>query len=435
MTKAELEFLPAALELQETPPSPVGRAIGAVIVLLFACGVAWAAVGRIDIVAVAPGKVVPSDRSKVIQPLEAGVVTAIHVRDGQRVAAGDVLIELDATAAGADVARLENERLAALLKLRRLEALLADADSLEAPADAAGAAVAQQQRLLRDQRDEHRARADGARLQVSQQEAGVAVTLAGIDRLEALVPLLTERAAAMADLERRSYGSRMEYLQLEEERLDKAKELEMLRQQLRRDRAALAAARARLAQLESETRRGWRTELVEHRTRLGSIEEELNKARSRQRNQRLTAPIAGAVQQLAVHTVGGVVTPAQTLMVVVPEEDRLVVEAWVENRDVGFVLQDQAAEVKVDAFPYTRYGTLPGRILSLSRDAVPVGDVGLVYTAQVALERTGLDVGGRTVGLSPGMSVTVEIKTGERRLLEFFLSPLLRGLDESVRER
>ncbi|MDZ7752831.1 MAG: HlyD family type I secretion periplasmic adaptor subunit [Gammaproteobacteria bacterium] len=431
----ELEFLPAVLELQETPPSPVGRATAGVIMLLFVVGVAWAALGQMDIVAVAPGKIVPSDRSKVIQPLEAGVVRAIRVADGQRVAAGDVLIELDATAADADVARLANEAQAAALQAGRLRALLAGADAMAVPAGADGALAALQERLLVDQRNEYTARLESARLQVRERAATVAVTGAHIARLEAVLPLIEERTAAMADLERKHYGSRMAFLELEEERVDKVRELDTLRHQLERDRAALEDARARMTHITAEARHGWRAALAEHETRLRSIAEELHKAEGRRRRQRLVAPIGGVVQQLAVHTVGGVVTPAQTLMVIVPGEDRLEVEAWVENKDAGFVRRGQAAEVKVEAFPFTRYGTVAGTILDLSREAVTMEGAGLLYPARVALAHTAVEVGGAPVALAPGMNVTVEIKTGRRRLLEYFLSPLLRGLDESARER
>ncbi len=431
----ELEFLPAALELQETPPSPVGRATGAVIMLLFVAGVVWAALGEMDIVAVAAGKIVPSDRSKVIQPLEAGVVRTIGVANGQRVAPQDVLIELDATAADADVARLANEAQAAALQAGRLRALLAGADALVVPAAGDAAMVALQQGLLADQRQEHTARLESARLQVRERQAGVALTRAHIARLEAVLPLLEERAGAMADLERRNYGSRMAFLELEEKRVDKARELVMLGHQLARDQAAMEDARTRLAHITAEARRGWHAALAEHETRLRSITEELHKAEGRRRGQRLVAPIGGVVQQLAVHTVGGVVTPAQTLMVIVPEEDRLEVEAWVENKDAGFVRRGHPAQVKVEAFPFTRYGTVAGTIVDLSREAVAVEGAGLVYPARVALARTAVEVAGRAVALAPGMNVTVEIKTGRRRLLEYFLSPLLRGLDESARER
>lgn len=151
--------------------------------------------------------------------------------------------------------------------------------------------------------------------------------------------------------------------------------------------------------------------------------------------QHLTAPIGGVVQQLAVHTVGGVVTPAQQLMMIAPEEGSLEVEAILENKDIGFVNENQLAEIKIDAFPFTRYGTLEGRVVNLSRDAVQIDKVGLVYTARVFLDRASIRIENRAVRLSPGMTVSVEIKTGERRVIEYFLSPLIQAAQNSIRER
>ncbi len=152
--------------------------------------------------------------------------------------------------------------------------------------------------------------------------------------------------------------------------------------------------------------------------------------------QHLTAPIDGVVQQLAVFTVGGVVTPAQQLMVIAPREGSLEVEAYVENKDIGFVSEAQEAEIKVEAFPFTRYGTVPGRVVSLSRDAVPLEKTGLFYSARVSVGSPTIRIeNGKDVPLTPGMTVSVEIKTGQRRLIEYFLSPLLRGVNEAARER
>jgi hemolysin D len=162
----------------------------------------------------------------------------------------------------------------------------------------------------------------------------------------------------------------------------------------------------------------------------------LAKAETRTGQQTLMAPIDGVVQQLAVHTVGGVVTPAQQLMVIAPREGDLEVEAWIENKDIGFVNSEQDAEVKIEAFPFTRYGVIDGRVLTLSKDAVPIEKVGLVYTARVHLDKSTIRVeNDKEVYLSPGMNVTVEIKTGQRRLIEYFLSPLLQAGRESIRER
>jgi hemolysin D len=403
--------------------------------LVFAAGVAWSWLGHMDIVAVAQGKVLPSGRTKVIQPLETGVVAAIHVRDGDRVSRGDPLLELDATAARADEARLATERRDAALRAARLRALLEGEETLAAPEGADPGQVAVEQALLREARAELAARRDSARERVRQRAAAVAVSAARIDHLEALLPLVGERVAALKAMVDEGYGSRVDYLELEEERVDHTQELRVLERQRELDRAALADARKALETVALEARRRWRGELSGLRTRVRALDRELEKARNRRRHQRLLAPIDGTVQQLAVHTVGGVVTPAQTLMVVVPEGEAMEVEAWVENRDVGFVAPGQQAEVKVEAFPFTRYGTLKAQVTGLSRDAVPVEQRGLLYSARVALEEGALRVGGRRVRLSPGMNVTVEVKTGKRRLIEYFLSPVLRGLQESARER
>lgn len=367
----ELEFLPAVLELQETPPSPAGRAIGGTIVLVFVLGILWASFGKVDIVAVAQGKIIPSNHTKIIQPLESGVIKAIHVRNGQHVKAGEVLIKLDATSADADSSRLSNETIATRTDIARLKALLADKDTFKAPKGADPSFVRTLRLRLREQLSEYRA----TRIQ----------------------------AEALKKLYKKGVVSRLQYLDMERRRAGMAQQYS----------AELAAAK----------------------TRAHSLSKELTKAETRTSQQTLGAPIDGVVQQLSVHTVGGVVTPAQQLMVIVPNEDRLEVEAWVENKDIGFVDPHQSVEIKVDAFPFTKFGTIDGRIESLSLDAVPLENIGHVYAARVSMAKSDITVGNKIVKLSPGMSVSVEIKTGKRRLIEYFLTPLLRGIKETARER
>ena len=163
--------------------------------------------------------------------------------------------------------------------------------------------------------------------------------------------------------------------------------------------------------------------------------QDVTKAGQREDFQRLTTPIDGVVQQLAIHTVGGVVTPAQELLIVVPQDHPVEVEAQVENKDVGFVKAGQVVEIKVETFTFTLYGSIPGRVLSISDDAAPIEKVGLVYPTRVSMDRATIQVEGKQVYLSPGMAVTVEIKTGQRRVIEYLLSPLLKSVQESLRER
>ena len=431
----ELEFLPAVLELQESPPSPVGRAIGVIIILVFLAGIAWASFGKIDIVAVAQGKIIPTGYTKVIQPLEAGVIKAIHVRNGQPVAQGDVLIELDTATAGADQDRLANELLAAQMEAARLRALLAGRSTLDVPAGANAKVVALQNQMLLDQLAEHKARLASMRLLIKQRASAIEQTKARIKSLETTLPMLAERSKSFERLLEKKYVSRFQYLEFEEDRINKEHQLVVFRQRLAQDRSALAEARENRQALRSEFKKARQAELAVIQTRAASLAQELIKAQTRTGRQRLTAPVAGVVQQLAVHTVGGVVTPAQQLMVIVPEQNRIEVEAWVQNKDIGFVNPGQNAEIKVEAFPFTRYGTIAGEIKSLSKDAVPIENVGLVYAARVAMAQSTIQVEDKTVQLSPGMNVSVEIKTGQRRLIEFFLSPLFRAGKESLRER
>jgi hemolysin D len=429
------EFLPAVLEIEESPPSPIGRTVTWTIVTVFTVAVLWAAFSTVDIIAVAQGKIIPNDYSKVIQPLESGVISAIHVRNGQEVHQGQVLIELDATASSADHERLVNEYQAASVEIARLRALLAGKETLEAPRGTDPKLLAVQQQLLRDQLDEHRARLESAKLVVEQRRAGLEATQVNLERLKAIVPMLEERAATYYQLWQKTYVAKLQYLAVEQDRIEKVQERAAQEHKRVQDSAALAEAQKQYQTLSAEFKRTRLTELAAAETRTASLAKDVAKAGNRTHLQRLTAPIDGVVQQLAVHTLGGVVTQAQQLLVIAPKNQPLEVEAWVENKDIGFVRVGQSAEVKVAAFPFTRYGTLPAQVVTFSHDAVPLEQGALAYSARVSLERTAIQVDGTQVPLSPGMAVTVEIKTGTRRLLEYFFSPILQAAQESVRER
>jgi hemolysin D len=429
------EFLPAVLEIQQAPPSPIGRALLWTILAAFTAGVLWATLGRIDIVATAKGKVIPSGYSKVIQPYEAGVIAAIRVQDGQPVKQGDVLIELDSTLNVADRARAVNEYRAAKVEAARLRALIQDQATFEAPPDAEEAPVLLQQQLLRDQLAEYHAKVAAAQHLVDQRRAVVGQTKENLRRLEATVPMEAERAEAYKQLLDHGAVTKMDFLQAEGQRIDKAQELAGQKKKLQQDRAALAEAETQYRAMLSEFQQTKQAELSTLETKAASLAQEVTKADQKAGLQKLVAPIDGVVQQLAVHTVGGVVTPAQQLLIVVPRDHPVEVEAQVENKDIGFVREGQPVEVKVETFQFTLYGTIPGHVVTVSDDAASIEKVGLIYPTRVSLDRGSMQVEGKQVNLSPGMAVTVEIKTGQRRIIEYLLSPLLKSMSESLRER
>jgi membrane fusion protein, hemolysin D len=458
--RGDLAFLPAALEIVETPPSPIGRGIGMTIIALFCLALTWACFGQVDIVASAPGKIIPSGGTKVIQPFETGVVRAIHVRDGQGVKAGDVLIELDPTMNQAELGHLRSDLIAAQLDVARLRAALAGhAAPLEAfnPPEAASAALIDMQRqFLRSQVAEQNARLAEIDRQLSQKEAERATVAATISKFEATVPLLEQRVEIRKYLFEKDLGSRITYLTDLMDLTAQRHDLLVHKSRYQEAEAAVAALTETRAKTAAEYRRGFFDELAKAEQKAASLAHDVIKAEQRTKLQLLTAPVDGVVQQLAVHTVGGVVTPAQALLVIVPIDSHLEIEAMVSNRNIGFVHVGQAAEIKVDTFNFTRYGLLHGEVLSVSQDAIardkpqdksndkaqgaetntsePKGQE-LSYSARVSLDRRQMQVEEKFVNLSPGMAVTVEIKTGWRRVISYLLSPLLRYKQESLRER
>jgi hemolysin D len=253
--------------------------------------------------------------------------------------------------------------------------------------------------------------------------------------LEATVPIEAERAKAYRQLLAQQYVSKMDYLQFEQQRIDRAQELAARKRKLTQDHAALEEAELSFQAFISEFQRARQTELAAAETKAASLAQELIKAEQRTGLQTLTSPIDGVVQQLAVHTMGGVVTPAQRLMLVVPREAPLEVEAWIDNKDIGFVKAGQPAQIKVETFPFTIYGLVEGSVVSVSNDAVPQENAALLYATRLAMAHTTMQVEQHPVNLVPGMAVMVEIHTGTRRVIEYFLSPLLKGLTESLRER
>ena len=456
----ELAFLPAALEIAETPPSPVGRAIGATIILLFCVAVIWAWAGTIDIVAATTGKIVPSGRTKVIQPFETGVVRSIRVQDGQAVKAGDVLIELDPTVNAAERDHLHDDLLAEQLNIARLHAALAGADDPTAvfhpPVGASAALISAQRQLLLNQVTEHRARIASLARQQAQKEAEQGTIVATIHKLEATIPVIQQRVDIRKTLMDKELGSKLTYFEILQLLVEQQEDLGVRKSHLREAEAAAAAIRETRGQAEAEYRRTLSDELTKAEQKANGLAQDLIKAEQKTKLQLLTSPVDGVVQQLAIHTVGGVVTPAQALLAVVPSDSRLEIEAMISNRDIGFVHAGQEAEIKIDTFSFTRYGLLHGTVLTVSQDAVirdrrqdrtddralgtqsdtsePKGQE-LNYSARISLDRTRMQIDDRVVNLSPGMAATVEIKTGSRTILSYLLSPLLRYRQEALHER
>lgn len=423
----ERAFLPAALSLQETPVHPAPRRFAIAICSLFLMAVVWSIFGRIDIVAVAPGRIVVSERTKVIQPLEVSVVRAILVKDGDRVQAGQVLVELDATRASADQASVTEQLSAATDEAERAQALLQALTGGTAPNGGSP-------RLLAEWSD---ITAKRARLQaeLSRRQAEIDTVKASIAKLQATLPLARQREADFEALARQGFVAGHANQDRTRERIELEQDLATQQARLRETEAALFESRQQLAAFLAETQRALSDRRAEALLKQAQLAQENTKAQQRTELTRLTAPTAGTVQQLAIHTPGGVVTEAQPLMVIVPDDAEVTAEVTIDNKDIGFVSPGQDAAIKLETFPFTKYGTVPAEVTWVTADAVNDEKKGAIFPATLKLKAHQIDVDGKPIRLAPGMNLTAEIKTGKRRVIEYLLSPVQRNLREGLRER
>jgi len=254
-------------------------------------------------------------------------------------------------------------------------------------------------------------------------------------KLSETLPIVRQRTEDYRGLAEKNFIAKHALLEKEQALVETQRDLAAEQSRTRQLEHAISQNQRERASLLAQTRRAALDQLNQAQDRASSLRQELVKAEQRNRLLTLVAPVDGVVQQLSVHTVGGVVKEADPLLQVVPQNDRLVVEAQIENKDIGFVVAGQQAEVKVETFSFTKYGTLPGKVLTVSNDAVQDEKRGLIYPARVELMRSSVQVENKRVNLSPGMAVTAEIKIGKRRVIEYFLSPLSEHVQESLRER
>lgn len=439
-TREELAFLPAHLELTDTPVSPLPRWSMRLIVALFGIALLWAWFGQLDIVAVADGKTVSGGRTKTIQPLETAVVRSIHVRDGQYVHAGQTLLTLGGIGSDSDVRKTRDSLQAANLAAARYRSLLAaqasgTAPQLGAVAGADASALQAEQALASGQWQAYLSKRDALAATLRQREAELATTQQLITKLQATSQLADAREQDFKNLLEQNFISKHAWLEKQQAKLEQRSDLAAQQSRAVEIQAAIQNQRQELAALSASFRSDALDQLRQAEEQVRQYQQDSSRSQQRQAWMTLTAPVAGTVQQLAVHTVGGVVTEAQALLAIVPDKETLEVEAMVQNKDIGFVRVGQPVTVKVESFPYTRYGYLEGKVESISHDALQDEKRGLVYQARVRLPKTWLRVDGTRVNLTAGMVVSAEIKTGKRQVMDYFLSPLKANLAESNRER
>ena len=431
----EVAFLPAALSLQDTPVHPAPRRLAWGLIALFFTALVWSYFGKVDVVSVALGRIIVSDRTKVIQPLETSVVKAVLVKDGDRVQAGQVLVELDATMATADKANVQEQLASVISEEQRTGALLKALASGTNPSVRQELFEGPARAQLESEWQDILAKLSKFDAELARRQAERVTVDHTIAKLEATVPLAQTREADYKKLVDQGYVSGHATQDKTRERIELERDLSTQRARLVEAQSALKETQQAKVAYRAETIRLLGDRNAQASTKRHQLDTDSNKAAQRERLTRLTAPVSGVIQQLAIHTSGGVVTEAQPLMIVVPDSAQVTAEVSIANMDIGFVNAGQMAEVKLETFPYTKYGTVLAVVNIVSADAVTDEKKGSYYPATLTLSQKHMMIDGKRIRLSPGMNITAEIKTGQRRVIRYLLSPVQRAGSESLRER
>ena len=439
LRSTEVDFLPAALEVIERPVSPTARITAWVLMAGLTITGAWLIFGKVDVVVSAEGKTQPSGNIKLIQSAGSGVVHGIYVHDGDVVKAGQALVDLDPTLSGADLAEaqkaLANDQLDIARDQAIADALAGKGLHFVAPKGLDPKIADTQRRLIAAQIAEVDASASSLEAARRSSLADAQGASAQIAKLNDTVPILSHELDNMKALDAKGYAPGLRLLELQRQQRGEAGDRDVALAQRAKGEADAAKFSKQAAQTREGARRTALADLAKAQADAILRQEEVAKASAKRRFQRLVAPVAGTVQQLTLHTIGGVVEPAKPLMVIVPSADGLEVEARILNKDAGFVHEGQSVAIKLEAFPFTRYGTVPGVVKHISRDAVPNQKQGSVYIVTIRLERGSIRIDNRDVPLTSGLAATADIRTGSRRIISYLLSPLQTTAAQAGRER
>lgn len=436
-------FAPEIIRVQQRPPSPLPRTVLYALLALFAVLLVWTVVGRIDIVAVAQGKLVPQSFLKIVQPVESGIVREILVKEGDTVKEGQVLARMDTRLSDADSRTLQAELQRKRLQLRRIEAELAGVPMKRQPDDPADIyAQTEGQYQARRQAYLDAVGAEQATLLKAQHDLQGAAEIKG--KLEKSVPIYKDQAESWDKLAKEGFAGRLMALDRQRAYVESEQDLKAQTQNVASLRALIAQSDRRIAQITSNYRQQLQNERGEAEAAHHKLQQDWDKQQHRHALLELKAPQAGIVKDLATHTPGTVVAPGTILLTLVPHDEPLVAEVWIGNVDSGFVQPSQKARVKLSAYPFQKYGMLDGVVRYVGADAQEKPEAGApqskmlqeaAYRALINLNASHLESQGRRLRLAPGMQVNAEIHLGTRSVLEYLLSPVQKVAHEAGRER
>lgn len=435
----ETEFLPAILEVTETPPSPTGRIIMWSVLLLLVVALAWAILGKINEVAIASGKIIPIGQIKTVQVKNKGIVSEIRVEEGDYVNEGDILVVLDPTTTSADYDSLKKRAAYYRLDIQRLTAELTGqpfvpAKDPDLEAHDLAAELALYQSRTSDYQTQRQSRVDI----IAQRNAQLQAAQTTYEKYAEGLRIARDKESRLTQLIKENAISEFQLLEQQKETIDYEKNAQAELDTINSQRAAIAEAEQNLANIDASYRKDIMTSLVEAKKEYYSITESIKKADEDSRMATIYAPASGKIYNLAIHTIGGIVTDAQPLMQIVPDDVRLVFEVYAENKDIGFIKRGMEAEVKVSTFNFQKFGMVKAEVEEISADAVDNPSNPEQHGKFKLLLNpisNDINVYGETAQLVVGYGVEAEIKIKEKRIIDFFLDPFRKYTHEALRER
>lgn len=438
-----LDFAPGLLGIQEKPPHPMPRAVlrGLALLLLFL--VIWAAFGRLDIVAVAEGKLIPQSYLKIVQPSEQGIVEEILVKDGDAVRAGQVLMRMDAAISSADGKTLVADLRLRSLQLRRIDAELSGSPLVRVRDDPAGI-FGDVERQFQSNKRAYEDALSQERMVLEKARQDLASAQEIEAKLKQVLPVYQQQEEAYVKLGKDGFAGKLMVLERSRDRIEKEQDLRAQGFAIESLKATISQSERKLAQITSEYRKQLQKERVDTLGEQQKLQQDWAKQQHRHRLLELKAPQDGIVKDLATHTPGTVVSPGTVLMTLVPRDEFLQAEVWVSNEDIGFVREKQPVKVKLAAFPFQKYGMVDGTVTHVGADASDKQDLAgqeanqarpLRYRAIVTLAQQILQTEGEMLRLSAGMAANAEIRLADRTVLEYLLSPVQKAFHEAGRER
>ena len=424
------EFKPLLIEIEDKPLNPLGRIILYLVLAIMVFGTAWLILAKVDVVVSAQGKVIPSGEIKILKPLESGVVSKIFVKESDRVKKGDILIQIDPTVTDASLSSKQDDLAVIDSDIALLEALINESnlskDELNKLNSSQISLYNSQKQILASTYEGNKAKLNSAKLDIKANESEV-------NRLSLLLKKEEEARARLQKV--LDLIAKKEYEEVSKNIINLKEQKDIALYRLKESNKKLEEIIEENQKAIKTIKSNWIETSLSKEKEKRELSAQINAILFSNKTQQIKSPVDGFVGKLLIHTEGGVVNPNDNLISIVPSDAPLIIKANVLNKDIGFLKLGQEVAVKIDTFSFQKYGLLYGNIIEISKDAIEDEKLGLIYEIKIKPNSLDIKVEGETKQLEIGMSVIAEVKTGKRRVIELFIYPIIKYMDEGLSVR